>query len=279
MVTDRLTTPSSSAENILTTNSIVREYATNLVRQKKRELEKNSILETEDLLSRFLRSGHFDERFVTDIVISFIVAGRDTTSVALTWFFWLISNNPRVEEEILKEIREKPEALDYDEVKHVVYIHASLCESMRVYPPVPHDTKYASADNVLPDGTVVKKKVDVTYIPYAVGRTEAIWGKDWMEFRPERWLEKEEISRKWKFLARDPYTYPVFQARPMICLGKDMAFLQMQRIVAGVIQEYQVVPAEKGFDPFFTSYLSAKMKGGFPVRVVEQKEGRAVEVV
>ena len=249
---------------------IVHEYATNLVRQKKRELEEKSSLESEDLLSRFLSSGHSDERFVRDIVISFIVAGRDTTSAAMTWFFWLLANKPGVEEEILKEIKEKPEALDYDEVKHVVYIHASLCETMRLYPPIPHDTKYAVADNVLPDGTEVKKGMGVGYFPYAMGRTEAIWGKDWPEFRPERWLEKESTG-KWKFLARDSYTYPVFQAGPRICLGKDMAFLQMQRIIAGVMQKYRVVPAEKGFDPFFTSYLSAKMKGGFPVRVEERK--------
>ncbi|KAJ4960327.1 hypothetical protein NE237_020237 [Protea cynaroides] len=180
--------------------STVREYATNLVRQKKRELEEKSSIESEDLLSRFLSSGHSDERFVTDIVISFIVAGRDTTSAAMTWFFWLLANNHGVEEEILKEIEEKPEALDYDEVKHVVYIHASLCETMRLYPPIPHDTKYTVADNVLPDGTVVKKGMGVGYFPYAMGRTEAIWGKDWPEFRPERWLEKEvmESGNSWR---------------------------------------------------------------------------------
>ncbi|XP_043697683.1 cytochrome P450 94A2-like [Telopea speciosissima] len=246
--------------------STVKDYATNLVRKKKQ-----SSLKTEDLLSKFLSSGQSDERFVTDIVISFIVAGRDTTSAALTWFFWLISNNSHVEEEILKEIREKPEALDYDEVKHVVYIHASLCETMRLYPPVPIDSKFASTDDVLPDGTVVKKGMGVSYIPYAMGRTESIWGKDWPEFRPERWLEKEEDSEKWKFVGKDPYTYPVFQAGPRVCLGKEMAFLQMQRMVAGIMRQYRVVTAEKGFDPFFTSYLSSKMKGGFPVRVERRK--------
>ncbi|XP_042488957.1 cytochrome P450 94A2-like [Macadamia integrifolia] len=247
--------------------STVKEYATNLVRKKKKELELET-LQSEDLLSKFLSSGHSDERFVTDIVISFIVAGRDTTSAALTWFFWLVSNNLRVEEEILKEIKEKPEALDYDEVKHVVYIHASLCESMRLYPPVPIDTKFSTEEDVLPDGTFVKKGVIVTYIPYAMGRTEAIWGKDWPEFRPERWLEKDEAaSGKWKFVGKDSYSYPVFQAGPRVCLGKEMAFLQMQRLVAEIMRRYRVVTAEKDFDPFFTSYLSAKMKGGFPVRV------------
>ncbi|KAM2079698.1 hypothetical protein ACFX1R_027177 [Malus domestica] len=42
----------------------------------------------------------------TDIVISFTLAGRDTTSAALTWFFWLLSQNPCVENEILRQINE-----------------------------------------------------------------------------------------------------------------------------------------------------------------------------
>ncbi|XP_042516122.1 cytochrome P450 94A1-like [Macadamia integrifolia] len=253
-------------------NATVREFATKVVREKRRELQEKSSLETEDLLSRILNSGHSDERFVTDMVISFILAGRDTTSAALIWFFLLVSRNPRVEEELVKELKEKPESLDYNDVKQVVYTHAAICETMRLYPPVPNDTKFAAADNYLPDGTFVKKGAGVTYFPYAMGRMEKLWGKDCMEFRPERWLEKEEENSspsggKLKFVGKDPYKYPVFQAGPRVCLGKDMAFLQMQKIVAGVMQKYRVVPAEKEFDPLFVSYMSSKMKGGFPVRI------------
>ncbi|TQD77147.1 hypothetical protein C1H46_037311 [Malus baccata] len=56
------------------------------------------------MLSRFLSSGHTDVKFITDIVISFTLAGRDTTLAALTWFFWLLSQNPCVENEILRQI-------------------------------------------------------------------------------------------------------------------------------------------------------------------------------
>ena len=95
----------------------------------------------------------------TDIVISFILAGRDTTSVALTGFFWLLYKNPPIESEVVNEVKdkEKSDSSIYDEVKYMVYTRASLCESMKLYPPVPVDTKQASADDVLPDGTVVKK--------------------------------------------------------------------------------------------------------------------------
>ncbi|KAK7824452.1 cytochrome p450 94a1 [Quercus suber] len=204
--------------------SEIREFAMNIINEKKQELGEKQSLDSVDLLSRFLSSGHSDENFVIDIVISFILAGRDTTSAALTWLFWLLSKNPEIESEILKEIYEKSEAPVYDEVKDMVYTHASLCESMRLSVPV-------VSDDVLPDGIVVKKGMRVSYFSYAMGRLEMLWGSEWAEFKPERWLQKEEensnskSSSSWKFVGRDSYTYPVFQAGPRICLGKEMAFL------------------------------------------------------
>ncbi|MED6192603.1 hypothetical protein PIB30_011673 [Stylosanthes scabra] len=253
--------------------SQVRDSANKLVREKKKELQDNSSLRSADMLSRFLSSGHSDEDFVTDIVISFILAGKDTTSAALTWFFWLLSKNPRVEKEIVKEINEKSEAPVYDEVKEMVYTHAALCESMRLYPPVPTDSKEAVNDDVLPDGTAVKKGMMVTYHVYAMGRMESIWGPDWAEFRPERWLERVEGGgSSWRFVARDSFSYPVFQAGPRICLGKEMAFMQMKRVVAGVLRRFRVVPAAaEGVEPEFITFLTSQMKGGFPVNIVQRQ--------
>ncbi|KAG5043563.1 hypothetical protein AAZX31_03G141800 [Glycine max] len=249
----------------------VHEFARNIVREKKKELKEKQSLESVDMLSRFLSSGHSDEDFVTDIVISFILAGKDTTSAALTWFFWLLSKNPRIEKEVLKEIMEKSEAPVYDEVKDMVYTHAALCESMRLYPPVPLDTKETVDDDVLPDGTVVKKGMMVTYHVYAMGRMESIWGEDWSEFKPERWLEKVE-SGKWKFVGRNSFTYPVFQAGPRICLGKEMAFMQMQRLVAGILRRFTVVPAvAEGVEPHYFAFLTSQMEGGFPVKIIKRE--------
>ncbi|GMJ05595.1 cytochrome P450, family 94, subfamily B, polypeptide 1 [Hibiscus trionum] len=163
----------------------------------------------------------------------------------------------------------------YEEVKDMVYIHASLCEAMRLYPLVPMDTKQAVEDDVLSDGTMVKKGTMVTYAPYTMGRMEKIWGSDWAEFKLERWLQRDERDKagKWSFVGRDPYTYPMFQAVPKICLGKEMAFLQMKKLVAGLLRRFKVVPAaEERFQPVFVVYLTAKMKGGFPIKVEERGE-------
>ena len=62
-----------------------------------------------DLLTIFMglkdeKGGAYSDKFLRDICVNFILAGRDTSSVALSWFFWLLSENPEVEEEILREV-------------------------------------------------------------------------------------------------------------------------------------------------------------------------------
>lgn len=253
----------------------IRDMAKEMIKQKK---EKSSCIScSEDLLSRFLMSSDgqddvHDEEFITDIVISFILAGRDTTSAALTWFFWLISKNPKVEKEILEEISKTTSSSTYDEVKDMAYTHASLCESMRLYPPVPVDTKEAMQEDILPDGTLVKKGTRISYHPYAMGRVEDVWGKDWADFMPERWLERDVKTSNWKFVPRDSFVYPVFQAGPRVCLGKEMAFLQMKKVVAGVLRRFRFIPVvDKQEEPVLISYLTIKVKDGLMVRVEERE--------
>ncbi|KAH9322703.1 hypothetical protein KI387_017342, partial [Taxus chinensis] len=79
-------------------------------------------------------------------------------------FFWLVSTHPHVEQQIEREIarlteckEEGTSGFSYEELKEMNYLHASICESMRLYPPVPSDTKEALQDDVLPDGTTVRK--------------------------------------------------------------------------------------------------------------------------
>ncbi|RZC54283.1 hypothetical protein C5167_013147, partial [Papaver somniferum] len=221
-----------SEKRLMQATKTVRESARKIIRQKKEKTKDKSSIEATDLLS------------------SFIVAGQDSTSAALTWFFWLISCHPKVEKEILKEISEISDTPGYEDTKEMVYIHASLCESMRLYPPVSYDNKQAASDDVLPDGTIIKKGMRVIYSPYAMGRMENLWGSDWSEFKPERWLEMDKATGKLHFVAKDSFTYPVFQAGTRICLRKEMAFLQMKMLVMEILRRFQVVPAEAtGFEP------------------------------
>ncbi|KAL5232218.1 hypothetical protein ABZP36_030994 [Zizania latifolia] len=47
----------------------------------------------------------YSDKFLHDICVNFILAGRDTLSMALAWFFWLLDKNPVIEANILKDIK------------------------------------------------------------------------------------------------------------------------------------------------------------------------------
>ncbi|GLJ46130.1 hypothetical protein SUGI_0971690 [Cryptomeria japonica] len=270
----------------------VDEFGMDVVRSRRKEISENGILsEREDLLSRFMAallnnadelgiddlkqsSGKMDV-FLKEMVVSILLAGRDTTSAALTWFFWLLSTHQSVEEAIHAEISgilaKREEALSadddggicftFEELKDMQYLHAALCESMRLYPPVPVDVKVASKDDVLPDGTFVGKGWHLSYVGYSMGRMENIWGSDCLKFKPERWLKEGE------FVGENPYKFPVFHAGPRICLGKEMAMIQMKSIVASIIHTFHFVIEDAITSPDYVVSLTMRMKGGLPVVV------------
>ncbi|KAJ0483095.1 putative alkane 1-monooxygenase [Helianthus annuus] len=86
----------------------VNEFAMEVIKSKETQIGDKT---NEDLLSRFMASswdmGFEDEerrKFLRDIIISFILAGKDSTSTALTWFFWLLDGHPHCKHMIHKEI-------------------------------------------------------------------------------------------------------------------------------------------------------------------------------
>ncbi|MQM00690.1 hypothetical protein Taro_033428 [Colocasia esculenta] len=211
---------------------------------------------SDDLLSRFMkkRDGKgeaFPAPVLQWVARNFVLAGRDTSSVALSWFFWEVMRRPDVEEKIIAEMaavladtrgredmaRWADEPLGFEELERLVYLKAALAETLRLYPSVPEDTKYVVADDVLPDGTRVPAGSTVTYSIYSMGRMESIWGDDCMEFRPERWLSPEGDRYE---PPKDGYRFIAFNAGPRTCLGKDLAYLQMKAIASSVLLRHKL---------------------------------------
>ncbi|KAF7819428.1 cytochrome P450 94B3-like [Senna tora] len=244
----------------------VQSHVMEMIRERKKMMNntREETCSSEDLLSRLISAGE-EEEVIRDMVISFIMAGRDTTSAAMTWFFWLISQYPAMEDQVVKETETKAaRGLDYESLKNLKFLKACLCESMRLYPPVAWDSKHALADDVMPDGTKVKAGDRVTYFPYGMGRMEALWGKNWFEFRPDRWLIKPKSKVS-------PFKFPTFQAGPRICLGKEMAFIQMKYVVASILRRFKIRPVSQD-KPIFVPLLTAHMAGGLKVFVCKREK-------
>uniref|UniRef100_A0A0E0MM21 Cytochrome P450 n=1 Tax=Oryza punctata TaxID=4537 RepID=A0A0E0MM21_ORYPU len=222
-----------------------------------------------DLVSRMAAAGYPDEA-ICDMVVSFIMAGRDTTSSALTWFFWLMTRHRDVEQEVLDEVDEcmgDGVGVDLEGSRRARVLHAALCETMRLYPPVAWDSKHAVEDDVLPDGTRVGRGDRVTYFPYGMGRMESIWGVDAGEFRPGRWLAAAAADG-----GVSPFKYPVFQGGPRTCLGKEMAFVQMKFVASAVLGRFELRPVAPEGSPEFVPLLTAHMAGGLKVTVRRRRQ-------
>ncbi|MED6220903.1 hypothetical protein PIB30_049227, partial [Stylosanthes scabra] len=188
-----------------------------------------------------------DDKFLRDAAFNLFVAGRDTITSALTWFFWLVATHPLVEAKILEEIeenfgiadREKCEILGMEEVKKLIYLHGALCEGLRLFPPVPIERKKPLKCDTLPSGHHVNPNTTILLFTYAMGRFEEIWGKDCLEFKPERW-----ISEKGEIIYVSSYKFISFNAGPRTCLGKDLSFLQMKMVASTILRNYCIQVVE-----------------------------------
>ncbi|KAM3202056.1 cytochrome 94A2-like [Capsicum annuum] len=179
-----------------------------------------------------------------------------------------VSSNQNVEKEIVREIKQKDGRL-----REMVYTHASIYECMRRFPPIPLYSNEAVEDNVWPDGTQMKKGTSIIYHIFTISRSQELWGSDWADFHPEKWLERRRSGTSnggdWNFITKDPFTYPVFQVWPRTCLGKEIVVVLMKMVVATILKIFRVIPAPDNFSPHYNSIVVSRMKSGFPVRIIE----------
>ena len=205
-------------------------------------------------------------KFLRDTAFNLIAAGRDTISAGLTWFLWLVATHPSVEAKILEEIKghlldEVWRVLGIDELSKLVYLHGAICESLRLFPPIPFDHKCAVQADILPSGHHIRSNMRLIYSLYSMGRMESIWGEDCLEFKPERW-----ISEQGGIVHVPSFKFIAFNAGARTCLGKDISFTQMKMITTAIIWNYHIHVVEgHPISPSISVVLH--MKHGLKVRL------------
>jgi len=214
------------------------------------------------------RGEDLSDEYLRDLVLNFLIAGRDTTAQALSWAIYCLCMNPECEAKARREIRDVcgVRGPAYDDMSRLPYVQAVLSEALRLFPSVPADAKYTLSDDILPDGTVVPRGTTVIYNLYGMGRDQAIWGEDADIFRPERWLEME--------LPPSNYAYPVFNAGPRECLGRRLAIVEMKTCLAMILPELSfrlAIPADQVMPD---AQLTIGMSRGLPCTVNRASEAR-----
>ncbi|KAF7723245.1 hypothetical protein EC973_002183 [Apophysomyces ossiformis] len=221
---------------------VVNSFAAQVIDRRRKDIAEGKS-DYKDLLSRFINTKNehgelLNDTEVRDMVINFIIAGRDTTAQALSWTFYNLMLHPRVEAKLIEEINKHVgEDMDtptlYETVKNMKYAHAVFYEALRLHPSLPNNQKYALNDDALPDGTNIRKGDYVFWSPWVMGRSEKVWGPDARDFRPERWFTPEGELR------RQPQgKFNSFHGGPRVCLGQNLATLEGLIAIIFLLKRY-----------------------------------------
>jgi cytochrome P450 len=166
-------------------------------------------------------------------VTTFLLAGQETTSLALTWIWYLLSQHPaaqrRLEDEIDAALGDRPP--EYADLVSLPYTRMVIDEALRLYPPAWGFSRQALGDDEV-GGFRVPRGWLVFVVPYVLHRLPAFWENP-EAFDPQR-FSPERIAERPKFI------YLPFGAGPRQCIGNQFALIEAQLVVATIAQRYRL---------------------------------------
>jgi cytochrome P450/NADPH-cytochrome P450 reductase len=135
---------------------------------------------------------------IRDQVITFLIAGHDTTANTLAYTLYELSRHPDVEAKLLQEIANagitSDELPTVEQISSLKYLHKVLKETLRLYSPLKTLSKYCQKDCTLPGGYQVKADSEMLLSISNMHRREDIY-PDPHSFNPDRWTPEEEQKR------------------------------------------------------------------------------------
>lgn len=233
--------------------------------RERRASEASSNASPDDLMHRLMRARDpetgqtMNDEQLVDNLLTFYLAGHETTARALAWTLYLVARSPEwnaaLEDEIERVTGGGP--VEAAHIERLVLVQQVLKESMRLFPPVPMLARQCVAATRLGDKEVAPGSTVVMPI-YAMHRHLQRW-EDPDAFDPGRFAPEREakISR---------YQYLPFGAGPRICIGMAFAMIEATAMLATLVQKARFAPVP-GRDPYPVARVTLHPGGGLPLRV------------
>lgn len=199
------------------------------------------------------------DRQLRDEVMTFVLAGHETTAVTLSWTFYLLGRNPDVEARLREEIERVlgGRTPTIDDMPSLPYTRMVIEEAMRLYPPVSGIGRQTVGPDVL-GGYAIPKNTLVSISVWVAHRHPEFWD-DPLRFDPERFTPERAGQRP-------RFAYLPFSGGPRLCIGYEFAIIEAQLILAMVLQRHRVRLMTDG-EIAPEMKLTTRPKGGVPVRL------------
>lgn len=202
-----------------------------------------------DFLSRFLEAGQKDPGFmdqgrVLSLTAANMFAGSDTTAISLRAIFYHLLKTPDTMQSLRTELDDAErkglfsrtdKLVKWQEANQLPYLAAVIKEALRIHPAAGLPLErivppggVSLAGRYIPAGTIVGCSA------WTIHRSEKIFGHDTDKFRPNRWLESPDRAAEMnQFLF-------TFGAGARTCVGKNISFLEMYKLVPAVLRTFEV---------------------------------------
>jgi len=190
----------------------------------------------DDLLSWLVTAGDSDtalsDRDIRDEVITMLIAGHETTAIAIAWLFSLLERHPDVETRLVEEVDRElggrlPSTAD---LPRLAFTRMVFEEAMRLYPPVCFLTRQAVEDGEVA-GHAVPAKTTVLLSPWTTHRHKDFWDEP-ERFNPDRFAPRET--------PRHRYSYFPFGGARHQCIGQSFGMIEGPLVIALILQRCRV---------------------------------------
>ncbi|EON61408.1 bifunctional P-450:NADPH-P450 reductase [Coniosporium apollinis CBS 100218] len=239
---------------------LLRETADELVQTRKQHPT-----ERKDLLNAMLKGTdpktgeHLSDENIIDNLITFLIAGHETTSGLLSFVFYYLLKNPlayqKAQEEVDRVIGNGPITVDH--MSKIPYITAILRETLRLCPTAPAFAIQAHKPEIIGGKYQVEKGEPVIALLTKVHRDPVAYGEDADEWKPERMLDEEFDRRNKEY----PNCWKPFGNGSRACIGRPFAWQEALLVVAMLLQNFNFVAEDPSYQLQFKQTLTIKPKG------------------
>jgi cytochrome P450 len=208
-----------------------------------------------DILSHLINSTTLTHKQLVDQLLTILSAGHGTTSVTFTWMTYLLAQNPdiqsRLRAEIHQNISSPRESINGDDLSSVLQslplLNGVCNETLRLYPAINIIYRNTVRPTVLL-GNMIPTGIQVILSPWAINRSEDLWGADATEFRPERWIDTDAetgVKRPNNSGgAVSNYANLTFLHGPRSCIGHTFAAAELRCLAAMFVGKFKFEMAD-----------------------------------
>lgn len=217
-----------------------------------------------DLLGIMLHTPHpetgarLDDVNIRHQILTFLVAGHETTSGALSFALYYIAQNPDILAKAHSEVDQilgpdRDVEPTFEQVAKFRYLRRVLDEGLRLWPTAPAFARSPRETTVLSTGHTMRPGDWAIVILPMMHRDKAVWGEDADQFDPDRFVAENARGRQ-------PHSYKPFGTGERSCIGRQFALHEAILVLARMLHRYDVA-ADPDYELDIAERLTLMPKG------------------